>query len=243
LYLLPWKFAALFQVATAIAVLHWFARFPCFLPTTEEGGAGSSLPWQLRAAQACSNMQSYSALLRTALGTPLSEFSQNACSQESGMDALEVLQVFSTLVCLVLIPTVVVFEIERWMRLRYQQQQTPPSSASGGSSFSSTSSAGSSAGSSHSAAAAAAGSSSNNSLTSGASTAHPRRDINSLSMAELQQLTEADGNPAGASALGHAAMLVFVMLLVVPALWLLSEALAEMFAANRNCEAVLATSQ
>lgn len=116
LYLLPWQFAALFQVATAVAVLHWFAKFPCYTPAL---GSGATYPWQLRASQACSSMQSYSALLRSALGAPLSEFSLHACSPESGADALQVLQVFCTLVCLVLVPISISHEVSQGGGLRW----------------------------------------------------------------------------------------------------------------------------
>lgn len=153
------------------------------------------------------------------------------------------------------------------MRLRYMQQLTPPSRSAGSGSSSSSagsnsshgagsSSTGAGAGSSSQAVAAAAGSSANwvfgisssqsplvgsrgsSSVSSdGIFATRPPRDINSLSMVELQQLTDRDLSVG--SSLGHAFMLVFVMLLVVPALWLLSEALAELFAANRDCAAVL----
>jgi hypothetical protein len=244
MYLLPWRVAVLFQLATTAVLLRWYAWFPCFVG--QALGSTTSHPWQNRASQACSSLQSYAVLARAGLGASPTEFSVTLCDSP---DALAVLQTFWTLVCLFVVPVALTHELERWMKLRYQQHLesgVSRSDGSGSSSSSSSSSSGTFSDSTPAAAGYLAGSSS--SSRSGGSMpggVHggvgefqqpQRRSIHTLSVGELQQLTE-DSAKAG-SVLGHACMLLLVLLLVVPLSWLLAEVLTEAFQASRDCSAV-----
>jgi hypothetical protein len=136
MYLLPWRIAVLFQLATTAVLLRWYAWFPCFVG--QALGSSTSHPWQNTASQACGSLQSYAALARAGLGAPLTEFSATLCD---GPSALAVLQTFWTLVCLFVVPIALTHELERWMKLRYQQylEDAGSSAASGGSGSSSSS--------------------------------------------------------------------------------------------------------
>lgn len=221
LYLLPWKAAGAFQLATTCAVLHWCGRFPCFLQQAQQE-AGVQHPWQERASHACNGLQSYATLFRTALGAPLSDFSASICEGDA---VISVLQIFWALVGLFVIPTLITHELERWMQLRYQQQQVSQASAVTAQAD----------GSSSSGSQLTAGSSSSSSAWS--VSPPPPRSINSMTVAEMVQLT--DGPVHAGSACGHAAMLVLVLLLGLPVLWLVAEFLATVFESNRDCAVVL----
>jgi hypothetical protein len=227
IYLLPWKLAGTFQLATTCAVLHWCGRFPCFLQQAQREAGVVQHPWQERASHACHDLQSYAALFRTALGASLSDFSASICEGEA---VISVLQIFWALVGLLVIPTLTTHELERWMCLRYQQQQVPQAStvtahhergasSSRGSQF-------------------AAGSS--RSRSGWSVEPLPPRSINSVTAPEMLQLT--DGPAHAGSACGHAAMLVLVLMLGLPVLWLMAEFLAAVSELNRDCTAVLTAS-
>jgi hypothetical protein len=251
MYLLPWRIAVLFQLATTAVLLRWYAWFPCFVG--QALGSSTSHPWQNTASQACGSLQSYAALARAGLGAPLTEFSATLCD---GPSALAVLQTFWTLVCLFVVPIALTHELERWMKLRYQQYlEDAGSSAASGGSGSSSSSSHSSRTFSDSAPIAGSyfvGSSSSSSVSSSSRLGgnlhgavlggvggfqRPGRSIHTLSVIELQDMTEP--LTEAASVLGHAGMLLLVLLLVLPLSWLLAEGLTEAFQASRDCSAVV----
>jgi hypothetical protein len=224
MYLLPWQLAAPFQLATTVGVLHWNARFACFLQGAHP--AVVNLPWFARAKQACESLQAYASLLSNILGLPMSDFSHTVCRGENVVSSL---QMFWTIVCLFVIPLCITIELERWMRLRYHQQQA---AAEGSSQLSSSSRphSGYDPGSS------SAGSWQLPATASSSTQLPTGRNINSFSIAELNSLTE--GPCKAGSVSGHAFMLLLVLLLVLPLVWLLAELLAEGFVASRDCAAV-----
>lgn len=249
LYLLPWRSAALFQLASTSTVLHWLWRFPCFLlgeqqqqqqwataagalsaASVLQGGSAAGPPREVRAVLSCNTLQSHAALLRTALGTPLSEFSRDVCS---GASAVQAVQVFCTLICLLVIPVVVSHELERWMRLQYAQGSAPAGMdrASSGASIASSGSSSSSVSASHA--------SIDGSWARSAVAASTGRSIDSLSMAELEQLA-GSSLQAGSVCGSCCGMLLLAVLLLVPALWLLTKFLVGVFATNTDCATVLA---
>lgn len=234
LYLLPWQFAGVFQLASTVGVLHWYGKFPCFLQQAQQAAGVGQHPWQEKASYACTGLQSYAALVRTAVGAPLSDFSANICDSEA---VISVLQIFWTLVCLLVVPVVIIHELERWMKLRYQQQQGPDrgtvSSLAGASSSRGAGSSSFDSGSSS----VSSGSSSDFISSAWAGIDPQRRSVNTLTLAEMDRLT--DCSASAGSTCGHAVMLLLVLVLGLPVLWLVAEFLAEVFEANRDCAAVL----
>lgn len=262
LFLLPWKRALLFQLVRTATLINWVWVSPCFLQHAQV----STQPWQERAGMACSSVQSVTALLRTAVGAPLSELSQDVCE---GQHAAQVLQLFCTLSCLLIAPVTVCYLLERWMRGRYQQQQPQeqpraqqqqwheaPAGASSSLSAgaSSSRSAGAGPNSSTSAAASSSRSTALYAATSNSSSgnqldARASFGTNQAQLAgrSIHQLTVSDmvglscGGEQPAAGCSGTCVQVLVVSLVLPVVWLLSEALAEMVAANRDCAAVLAS--
>lgn len=273
LFLLPWRWALAFQLVSTAVIFRWLWQFPCFLQLLHTQASSSALPWQAQAEVACSTLQSYTALVRTAVGAPLSELSLTLCQ---GGDAIQALQILSTLFCLLIAPVLLCYHLEHWMRQRLTQ--TPSSSSSPASTNNVVSLAGgfttlhhnnvsspygasssqhrqpessgiAAAGTSNPQAAAAAGSSSMGQHHSAGrqqehlrrGTASSLRNINTWSVEEVVELVDVvvreQGRQHSCRPLGVSA---FLLLLVMPVLWLMSEALAEVFAARRDCRYVLA---
>lgn len=264
LFLLPWKHAAVLQLVSTLAMLNWAWQFPCILQEAEHHA--STPLWQGRAEVACSALQSYAGVLRTAVGAPLSELSVQMC-RDSG-SAIQVLQIFSATVCLLIAPVAVCHQLEQWMKQRclQQQQPEPPSATaalagmSSGDPNAASSSSGSSssmlpignagASSSRGSAVSIGNPSSSSSsrqqpllqgrLSSSNGSGRVVRSIDSLSGAELESLTTAGLHGQGMFEVCAPCMHVLLLLLLMPMLWVVSEGLAEVFEAWRNCPAVLA---
>lgn len=111
-----------------------------------------------------------------------------------------------TMVCLLVIPTGITIELERWMRLRYHQQQVAAESQSSLSRLASVYDAGSSSAGGWPAAGTG----------SSGTQVQATRSINSLSLVEINRLTE--GPCKAGSVSGHAFLLLLVLLLVLPLL-------------------------
>jgi hypothetical protein len=266
LFLLPWRRALLFQVVSTATLLNWVWVSPCFLQHAQ--AHISAQPWQDQAAMACSSMQSVAAILRTAVGAPLSELSYDICT---GQHAVQVLQLFCALSCLLVVPVTACYLLERCVRRRYQQQQqqqqaqltqqqqhwhdplagTTSTLLAGASSSRSLGAEASSshAGMSSSAAAAAAtsstrtaamyaanSSSSSNQWGASAEGSYMQptgRSIHQLTVRDMVELT--CGGQEAAAGGSVTCLVVLVLPLVLPVIWLLCEALTQVFAANRHC--------
>lgn len=224
----------------------------------------STYTWQGRAEASCSKLQSYTALVSTAIGGNLSEHSSTVCQ---GMSGLQALQIFCTILCLFIVPVTVTFEFERWIHRRCSRPfATAPLGSSNGSSSSSAASihsvlraesqvsSGGGSGSSSSRQAFSGRSNGSNSSVAG-----PRRSNSSSNAGSGGPSTGASGPTASGATRhndvlwglveagmdaqeiwGHVCLLLLVLALVLPVVWLLSEFLAEYFEASRSCPAVVA---
>jgi hypothetical protein len=240
LLLLPWQYVVPIHFLAALFLLYYMWQFPCFLTSVQPDP--STYVWQGRAEGSCSRLQSYSAVVSTALGGSLSDYSLTVCE---GMRAVQVLQVFGTLLVLFVVPVTVTFELERWLRLRCHQghPQAPSGDSSSGSWRSadgaSSSSAGAAAGrgSSSNGAVGDAGSSSSSSASSaGVSSAsrHGAPGTHDILLSMAESGAEAGG------AWGHASLLLLLTVLVLPIAWLFSELLVGVFESTRDCSSVMA---
>jgi hypothetical protein len=237
LLLLPWQYVVPIQLLSAFTFLYYMWLFPCFL--TEVQPDPSTYMWQGRAEVSCSRLQSYSAMVGTALGGSLLDYSSTVCE---GMPAVQVLQVFGTLLYLFFVPVTVMFEMERWLRSRCHQGPSQFESVGGSSSSSSQRNGNGAAAvnggssSSSNGAVGGAGSSGNSSAHNARASSTSQRGASGtrdflLSMAE-------SGAEAG-GAWGHVLLLLLLAVLVLPITWLLSELLVAVFESSRDCFGVM----
>lgn len=240
LLLLPWQYVVPIHLLGTISLLYYMWQFPCFLMEVQPDA--STYVWQGCAEVSCSKLQSYSAMVSTALGGSLSDYSSTVCE---GMLAVQALQVFGALLCLLVVPVAVTFEFERWLQLRchhgHPHVQSGDSSSSSSSQRStdgvSSSSTGAAAGSGSSSGAAGGAGSSSSSASSarvGSASRHgaPGNQDFLLSMAEA-------GAEAG-GAWGRVLLLLLLLVIVLPVAWLLSELLLGVFESTRDCPSVIA---
>ena len=225
LSLLPWKYVLFIQLASTAAMLHWLWLLPCFLQAVpQQLGA---YPWEPAAGLLCTRLQSYAALLRESAGGSLSDVSHNACD---GMVGLQALQVFVVFVVLCVLPVLATYELERWMSHRCSLD-SPAASSSIASYAGGNVSSGLTSGSRPTSSIVAS------SLRSNPRAARAATTGRTLSASDLIRLVDA-GAEAG-HPFGHACLLAFFLLLVLPVLWLVSELVAQVFAATRDCPALL----
>jgi hypothetical protein len=237
--LLPWTLSAPIQLVSTCAMLYYMWQFPCYLQHVQDAAGHASTPaWQLRAELSCSRLQSYAAMGASAVGLSVSDFSAEVCE---GMRSVQMLQIFGTFLCLLIGPVCAARDWENWMAARCADH---PPSRSGSSIDSISSSRTGRLGSGSSSGAASSSSSS--------SRAGPSSNGSSRSMRSVQD--PHSGLPAGADILMQLAdagaqegslwrgvvLRVLVLALVLPVVWMLSEVLAEYFAATRDCPALLA---
>jgi flagellar biogenesis protein FliO len=201
----------------------------------------STYVWQARAKLACSKLQSYAAIVSTAVSSgSLSDHSTTVCEAE-GFAGVQALQIFGTILCLFVLPLVVTYEFERWARSRPRGAlpQSPPARSNGSTS--------SSAGSQHSLGSSSA-SGSGNPGAAGSSNGSVSSRVPPV-LQPLPQVTrhadflldlaETEAEAAWGTC-GHVCLLLLVLALVLPVCWLLSELLAEWFAATSSCPSVIA---
>jgi hypothetical protein len=239
--LLPWTLSAPIQLVSTCAMLYYMWQFPCYLQHVQDAGGYASTPaWQLRAELSCSRLQSYAAMVASAVGVSVSDFSAQVCE---GTRSVQMLQIFGTLLCLLIGPVFATREWENWMAARCADH-SPSRSGSSIDSISSSRTGRLGSGSSSGAASSSrAGQSSSGSSSSNGGSSSRRSAPNPPS-----------GLPAGADILMQLAdigaqegclwrgvvLRVLVLALVLPVVGLFSEVLAEYFAATRDCPALLA---
>lgn len=206
----------------------------------------STYVWQVRAKLACSKLQSYAAIVSTAVsGGSLSD-STTVCEGE-GFAGVQALQIFGTILCLFVLPLVVTYEFERWARARSRHALPQPPATRSRSNGSNTSSAGSqhslgsssaSGGSGGVGTSGAAGSSSGSVSSRLPPVMHPLPRVPRYAD-PLLDLAEVEAEAAWGT-YSHVCLLLLVLALVLPVCWLLSELLAEWFQATRSCPSVIA---
>jgi hypothetical protein len=123
LFVLPVTLTLFAQLATTAAALQWSRMLPCVLQHAA-AGAGTSAALVVSAAQEyCIQAQSWAALLLSAVASPdivIGWLGPDACS---GLKAVQTLQAFCTVCCLLLLPVAAVFWLDRWL-LAVQQGTT-----------------------------------------------------------------------------------------------------------------------
>jgi hypothetical protein len=245
--LLPLQYVVVLQVLVTAAVLHYLWQFPCYLNLVMPDL--STHVWQQRAELSCSKLQSYATLLTSAY-TGWAPVSPNVCQ---GTSAVQALQIYGAILCLVLGPIAVTYEWERWLRLRHgplHNEQVPVSSASShSSSAGGVQDVGSSSSSSHttSSSSRSGGATTHAGASSSMQTAtnrwpplqHPHRTSPSVQSLPSAPTDAAVTSTSPGSEIGHVVLLLLVVVLLLPVLWTLTELLAEVFDARRDCQALL----
>lgn len=251
--LLPLQYVVVLQLLLTAAMLHYLWQFPCYMDLVMPDLR--THVWQGRAELLCSKLQSYAALLTSAYSgsAPLSP---DVCQ---GTRAVQALQIFGAMLCLLVGPIAVTYEWERWMCVRHElhQMQQPASSSTSSRSISgqilrgadtqADSSNGSSHAHNHSNSGSRATSRTTSNAGAGSSVAQAAADIcpdaprprSTPASVQSSPSTSTDASTGPGSDSGHVVLLLLVTVLLLPVLWMLSELLTEVFDARRDCKALL----
>lgn len=223
-FVLPDTLTLLAQLATTAAALQWSRMLPCVLQHAA-AEVGTSAALVLSAAQEyCIQAQSWAALLLSAVASPdvvTGWLGPDACS---GLTAVQTLQAFCTVCCLLLLPVAAVFWLDRWLLAVQQGAMAGPENTS------------------------------QTDSSQGVNDAHGTSEADLLRQEILSFLSDSSTRGRnsvlgqGAAVLSFrqavpANVAIYVMVTASPVVllvvWTVSELLAGLFAANTDCSAVL----
>jgi hypothetical protein len=157
-FVLPWRWALLMQLVNSAAVLSsWSTQLPCLLQAAQlQPNNATELFYQPQATDACETLQYASGWLRAGFGDVTGSLMDQVVCQ--GLQAVQALQAFATIVFLAVLPVLVLYALEWHYKLQFLRSLAPAHAAAAAGGFSEGSDSNSSSNGIHQTTAASSGS-------------------------------------------------------------------------------------